>query len=658
MFNRILIANRSEIAVRIIRTARRLGIETVAVYSDADADAQHVRQADQAIHIGASSVADSYLKGDVIIEAALRSGAQAIHPGYGFLSENADFVDAVIAAGLIFVGPSSNAIRAMGLKDAAKTLMHDAGVPVVPGYHGGQQEADLLAAEAARIGYPVMIKACAGGGGKGMRLVDAPEQFQLALDSAAREADAAFGDRSVLIEKFIVQPRHIEVQLFGDNHGNVVHLFERDCSLQRRHQKVIEEAPAPGMSSVVRAAMTDAAITAARAINYSGAGTVEFIVDGSGPLRPDGFWFMEMNTRLQVEHPVTEAITGLDLVEAQLRVACGEPLPFDQRDIAINGHAVEARLYAEDVAAGFLPASGQIHHLRFDPQIRVDTGVCAGDAITPFYDPMVAKLIAHGATRSDALRSLQSALHNTQVAGTTTNIDFLRLLIAHEKFTQGGFDTGLIERHTAELCTTVEPDYPSRLIATLVLAGIKPMASLSGWRLFGNANHLVQVCFQQESWQYRIVFSDKGVVQLQPMHEDEILCQLQIIDVVDTTWSFFLDGGRQTAEVFEWLQGSVRMVAVLFGGINHVFERPDTLVDSAQTASSDDVLLAPMTGVVRLIDAVVGQTVCKGDRLLVLEAMKMETSLVAPRSGIIESIACAAGDGVEGGSVLVRLNDA
>ncbi len=406
MFDKILIANRGEIAIRVARTARAMGVRTVAVYSDADAAAAHVASCDEAVHIGGSAPADSYLRGDRIIQAALDTGAQAIHPGYGFLSENPGFVDAVVAAGLVFIGPSAYAIRAMGLKDAAKVLMEKAGVPVVPGYHGANQDPAHLAAAADAIGYPVLIKAVAGGGGKGMRLVEVPARFAEALESARSEAQGAFGNPDVLVEKYIEKPRHIEVQVFGDG-TSAVHLFERDCSLQRRHQKVVEEAPAPGMTDAVRAAMGRAAVRAAEAIGYSGAGTIEFIVDGSRGLRTDGFWFMEMNTRLQVEHPVTEAITGIDLVEWQLRVAAGETLPAQQADLTISGHAFEARLYAEDVPAGFLPATGTLAHLGFPDGCRADSGVRTGDAISPFYDPMIAKIITHG-PKTRIVESLQT----------------------------------------------------------------------------------------------------------------------------------------------------------------------------------------------------------------------------------------------------------
>ena len=467
MFDRILIANRGEIACRVIETAHRLGVSTVAVYSDADAQAKHVAMADAAVRIGRAPAAESYLRGDAIIWAALATRAQAIHPGYGFLSENPDFVEAVTAAGLAFVGPPAGAIRAMGLKDAAKRLMAEAGVPVVPGYHGEDQSEGFLAERAAEIGWPVLIKAVAGGGGKGMRRVDAASGFAPALDAARREARAAFGNDAVLIEKYVAIPRHVEIQVFGDSHGNAVHLFERDCSAQRRHQKVLEEAPAPGMTLEVRAAMGAAAVQAAKAIGYVGAGTVEFIADASGPLRPDGFWFMEMNTRLQVEHPVTEAITGLDLVEWQLRVACGDPLPKRQEELAIRGHAIEARLYAEDPARGFLPATGTLTHLAFPPGLRADSGVRAGDTISPWYDPMIAKLVAHGPTRGAALRALARGLDATRVAGSTTNLGFLARLVRQPDFAAGRLDTGLIDRHLAALTDPAEPSPEVRALAAL-----------------------------------------------------------------------------------------------------------------------------------------------------------------------------------------------
>ncbi|HHY02324.1 MAG TPA: ATP-grasp domain-containing protein, partial [Paracoccus sp.] len=483
MFSKILIANRGEIACRIIDSCRRMGVDTVAVYSDADRGARHVAMADEAVHIGGPAPRDSYLRGDAIIRAALDSGAQAIHPGYGFLSENPEFVDAVTAAGLVFIGPSAAAIRAMGLKDAAKALMEQAGVPVVPGYHGDNQDAGFLAQQADGIGYPVLIKAVAGGGGKGMRRVDNPADFAAALASAQGEAQTAFGNPAVLIEKYVTAPRHIEVQVFGDG-TNAVHLFERDCSLQRRHQKVIEEAPAPGMTPEMRAAMGDAAVRAAEAIGYAGAGTIEFIVDGSRGLRPDGFWFMEMNTRLQVEHPVTEAITGVDLVEWQLRVASGEPLPLRQDQLSITGHAFEARLYAEDVPAGFLPATGRLAHLQFAGNARVETGVRQGDSISPWYDPMIAKVITFGPTRAIALSALETALIDSEVAGTVTNIDFLVALTRHKGFRAGDVDTGLIDRDLDQLIDQSEPPAETRALAVLGVAGLHDPAVRGGVTLW------------------------------------------------------------------------------------------------------------------------------------------------------------------------------
>lgn len=533
MFKKILIANRGEIACRVMATARKHGVKTVAVYSDADAHAKHVQCADEAVHIGPAAVAQSYLLGDKIIEAALKTGAQAIHPGYGFLSENPDFVEAVEAAGLVFVGPPASAIKAMGLKDAAKDLMVKAGVPVVPGYHGGEQDADFLAAQADEIGYPVLIKARAGGGGKGMRLVEDPADFKTALEGAQREGQASFGDPSCLIEKCILQPRHIEIQVFGDGHGNAIHLFERDCSLQRRHQKVIEEAPAPDMPDTVRAAMGKAAVEAAKAISYSGAGTVEFIVDGSGALREDGFWFMEMNTRLQVEHPVTEAITGLDLVELQLRVAAGEPLPVRQEDLSINGWSFEARVYAEDVPKGFLPATGTLDHLRFpegsafsEGAVRIDSGVRQGDTISPWYDPMIAKVIVHGPTREAALNMLTTALENCQVAGSVTNLEFLTALSRHEGFGKGEVDTCLIGRDLDALVATASPSASVLALAALgglnlvaPVSGTDPFERLSGWRQWDDATQFISLVYAETRIEAQVTQHGKG--QFSVTHDGE-----------------------------------------------------------------------------------------------------------------------------------------
>src|ERR671912_1946968 len=468
MLDSVLIANRGEIACRIIKTAKRLGMRTIAVYSEADAGALFVQMADEAHLIGPAAARESYLQVDRIIEVAKRTGAASIHPGYGFLSERAEFAEACEANGIVFVGPPASAIRAMGLKDAAKALASQAGVPVVPGYHGSRQEPDFLRQKAYEIGYPVLIKAVAGGGGKGMRRVDKAAEFDAALESAQREAASAFGDPRVLVKKSVLSPRHIEIQVFADKHGNVVHLFERDCSLQRRHQKVIEEAPAPGMTAQMRAAMGKAAVEAARAVGYVSAGTIEFIADGREGLRPDRFYFMEMNTRLQVEHPVTEAITGLDLVELQFRIAAGERLPFGQHELRMDGHAVEARLYAEDPEKGFLPSTGKLWALRFPDgeAIRIDTGVKEGDSVTPFYDPMIAKVIAHGATRDEALDKLSDALGKTAVAGPKTNLAFLKGLCDAPEFRAGRFDTGFIDANLGALGAVEQ-----RLDAAAVAAG-------------------------------------------------------------------------------------------------------------------------------------------------------------------------------------------
>ena len=481
MFDKILIANRGEIACRVIATAQRLGIKTVAVYSDADALARHVGLADEAIHIGPAEAATSYLNIEKILAACKETKAQAVHPGYGFLSENAEFVDALTRENITFIGPSAKAIKAMGLKDAAKNLMIEAGVPVVPGYQGDIQDHDFLAEQAEKIGYPIMIKARAGGGGKGMRLVEKAPDFAAALQAAQREGQASFGDPVCLIEKYIQSPRHIEIQIFGDRFGNVVHVFERDCSLQRRHQKVIEEAPAPNMPDSMRNAMGQAAVNAAKAIHYEGAGTVEFIVDGSGTLNEDGFWFMEMNTRLQVEHPVSEAITGLDFVELQLRVAAGQALPFTQSDLTINGWSFEARIYAEDVAKGFLPAPGSLRHLAFPRateftpgRTRIDSGVVAGDDISPWYDPMIAKLIVHGQTREAALTALRNALAQIRITGLTTNIGFLHALTRHDGFAKGDVDTALIDRDVALLSEKPQATLDVHALAALALAGLLP----------------------------------------------------------------------------------------------------------------------------------------------------------------------------------------
>ncbi|MDO6584952.1 biotin carboxylase N-terminal domain-containing protein [Salipiger sp. 1_MG-2023] len=643
MFDTVLIANRGEIACRVMETARAMGLRCVAVHSDVDAGAKHVAMADAAVCIGGASPGESYLRGDVIIKAALDTGAGAIHPGYGFLSENPDFVDAVEAAGLVFVGPGAAAIRAMGLKDAAKRLMHEAGVPVVPGYHGAEQDAAFLAQQAQQIGYPVLIKAVAGGGGKGMRLVDSAAGFADALASAQGEARGAFGNPAVLIEKFVTAPRHIEVQVFGDG-TRAVHLFERDCSLQRRHQKVIEEAPAPGMTLEMRDAMGAAAVRAAEAIGYKGAGTVEFIVDGSDGLRPDGFWFMEMNTRLQVEHPVTEAITGVDLVEWQLRVAAGEPLPCAQEDLTITGHAFEARLYAEDVPAGFLPATGRLSALRFPPQLRADSGVRAGDVISPHYDPMIAKVIVHGPTRNIALRKLAQGLAQTQVAGTVTNLAFLGALSRHEGFARGEVDTGLIGRDLAEL--TAQAPTPAALVAQAAIcaAGLWEVApALAGLTLWQPLARTVVLEHDGEeiSAVLRVISAHRIEVTL---GEDLVLAER-----IGAGWRI---GGGPAPELLRDGQ-----TVTLFHGGGAVFRIIDPLARAAAAGASGNLIEAPMPGRVVAVLASVGQAVQAGDRLAVLEAMKMEHTLTAARDGIIAELLVAPGAQVEAGAALIRLEE-
>ncbi|WP_192256653.1 acetyl/propionyl/methylcrotonyl-CoA carboxylase subunit alpha [Mesorhizobium caraganae] len=647
MFAKILIANRGEIACRVIRTARRLGVRTVAVYSDADAKAMHVEMADEAVHIGASPVGESYLRGDKIVAAALATGAEAIHPGYGFLSENPDFVDEVVAAGLIFIGPSAASIRAMGLKDAAKRLMEKAGVPVVPGYHGEAQEIVLLASKAREIGYPVLIKARAGGGGKGMRRVEHPDDFSEALSGARREAKAAFGDDRVLVEKYVDKPRHIEVQVFGDNFGNAVHLFERDCSAQRRHQKVIEEAPAPGMTPALRKAMTEAAVKAAKAISYSSAGTIEFIVDASQGLKADRFWFMEMNTRLQVEHPVTEMVTGTDLVEWQLRVAAGERLPKTQSEIQFSGHAFEARIYAEDAAKGFLPATGTLHHLAFPDSapegamMRIETGVRAGDAISPFYDPMIAKLVVHARDRQAALDALGTALSQTEIAGSTVNTAFLAALTADTDFSAGDVDTGLIGRHQEALTMVAPPTGETIAAAALAAAGAgalppsdDPWSSLAGYAHF----HAVA----------RRTRLRHG--------EDYILARVSVRP--DGRFEVALDAPYDSVNSHD-LRAAPRLarwpghVTVFEGAVGYSFLVPDPLARTDEAAAASSSLRAPMPGLVKLVRAAKGEAVTKGQPLLILEAMKMEHTISAPHDGIVAEIA-AEGAQVTDGTVLVR----
>ncbi|MBL4917369.1 biotin carboxylase N-terminal domain-containing protein [Szabonella alba] len=651
MFRKILIANRGEIACRVIRSAQSLGVACVAVHSDADADALHVTLADEAMPIGGARPADSYLKGDAIIAAALATGAEAIHPGYGFLSENPDFVEAVTAAGLVFIGPPADAIRAMGLKDAAKDLMARAGVPVVPGYQGAEQSPERLVQEAETIGYPVLIKAVAGGGGKGMRRVDRAGDFAAALASAKGEAATAFGNDRVLIEKYVEKPRHIEVQVFGDG-TNAVHLFERDCSLQRRHQKVIEEAPAPGMTPEMRAAMGGAAVRAAEAIGYSGAGTVEFIVDASDGLRVDRFWFMEMNTRLQVEHPVTEAITGIDLVEWQLRVAAGEPLPLRQQDLAIQGHAFEARLYAEDVPAGFLPATGRLAHLAFPAGVRADSGVRAGDTISPWYDPMIAKIITHGATRAVALRQLERGLAGTEVAGTVTNLAFLHALSRHEGFASGDVDTGLIARDLDALTATPPRDHLTCAaeVTALLAAAALPGDALAGFTIWQPMGWIVSLAGPEGEVSGRITLAAPNRAQVELGGQLFLAERAGLVTYPASGWSV---EGRAPMKVVT--DGARLHVLLPEGRPVLVLDRIDPLDRQTQAGVGGDVTLSPMPGLVKSVLVAAGDVVAAGDRLAVLEAMKMEHTLTAARDGVVAEVLVAVGAQVEAGAALIRL---
>ncbi|MFZ1680774.1 MAG: acetyl/propionyl/methylcrotonyl-CoA carboxylase subunit alpha [Rhizobiaceae bacterium] len=657
----LLIANRGEIAVRIIRTARRMGIRAIAVHSDADANALHVAMADRSMRIGPAPASESYLRGEAIIAAAKAAGADAIHPGYGFLSENPGFAEAVIAAGLVWVGPQPSSIRAMGLKDAAKRLMEKAGVPVVPGYHGEAQDLVLLAGKAHEIGYPVLIKAAAGGGGKGMRKVDSPDEFAEALRSARREAKSAFGDDRVLVEKYIPSPRHIEVQVFGDSHGDAVHLFERDCSAQRRHQKVIEEAPAPGMTDEVRDAMTGAAVRAAKAIFYRGAGTIEFIADGSGPLRPDGFWFMEMNTRLQVEHPVTEMVTGVDLVEWQLREAMGEPIPLRQQDIRLAGHAFEARLYAEDAAKGFLPATGTLSYLRFPaaPHLRIETGVRETDAVTPFYDPMIAKIVAHGPDRATALGRLADAIEATEIAGCTVNAGFLAALARDDDFAAGRVDTGLIARKQDALTAVPQPTPAQIAAAALAASGLRhgagddPWDALAGYVHFGAMARTVELRRGEERIGARVRLADAGMAEVEVGGE-----RFTLPLVTASAFASPLSGNRaETAGAGGAAIPTPGFVTMFTRGHALAFAVADPLARDEDAGAAANRLTAPMPGLVKLVRVAPGEAVTKGQPLLVLEAMKMEHTISAPHDGTIAEIA-PEGAQVRDGAVLVRFEDA
>jgi 3-methylcrotonyl-CoA carboxylase alpha subunit len=647
MFRKILIANRGEIACRVIATARRLGIATVAVYSDADAHARHVALADEAWPIGPAPARESYLVGAKIIDAARRSGAEAIHPGYGFLSENAGFAEACAAAEIVFIGPPPAAIRAMGSKSAAKTLMEKAGVPLVPGYHGEAQDIPTVAAAAERIGYPVLIKASAGGGGKGMRIVQHAAELANAIGGAKREALASFGDDHVLVEKYLTRPRHIEVQVFADTHGNAVSLFERDCSIQRRHQKVLEEAPPPGMDPSRRRQMSEAALAAAKAVGYTGAGTVEFIAEG------DGFWFMEMNTRLQVEHPVTEMITGLDLVEWQLRVAAGERLPLLQDEIPLRGHAIEARIYAEDPGRDFLPSIGTLIHLRQPTEtteIRVDTGVREGDAITPYYDPMIAKLIVWGPDRDTAARRLEAALEAYEVVGVTTNLGLQRQIAASPEFRAADLDTGFIGRHIHTEAVDDARDVVAMAAAALAVLNSSPpsndpWALMDSFRLNMEGDREIQLNAGEAVIPIRAVSLGDGVYRLQS--DNRTLIARAEADTVT------VDGVHHRMRVVRHDDE----LTVIHRGRNHLFVLVDPLLPPNARGAGDDRVVAPIPARVTHVLVQAGDVVTKGAALIVLEAMKMEITLTAPRDGTIGAIRYAVGDMVEEGTDLIQFTD-
>ena len=660
MFDKILIANRGEIACRVAATCKRLGIASVAVYSDADAHAKHVAACDEAVHIGGSAAADSYLRIERIIDAARATGAQAIHPGYGFLSENEDFARACEAAGIAFIGPSVDAIAAMGSKAAAKALMQAAAVPLVPGYHGDAQEAALLHREADAIGYPVLLKASAGGGGKGMRVVERSDDFPAALASCQREAASSFGNDRVLIEKYLLRPRHVEVQVFGDRHGNTVYLFDRDCSVQRRHQKVLEEAPAPGLPDGVRRSMGEAAVAAACAVGYVGAGTVEFIMTG------DAFYFMEMNTRLQVEHPVTEMVTGLDLVEWQLRVAAGEPLPLRQEQLRVQGHAIEARLYAENPARGFLPSTGTLKHLRlpdgveFDigAPVRVDSGVREGDAITPFYDPMIAKLIVHGADREEALGRMARALRECEAVGLHTNAAFLQRIVACKPFAEADLDTGLIERHhDALFAPQASPRAALALACAALLArergtqavGASPWAALPNWRLNAGYRRTIEWRALERETDVTVAYEDGAAGQHLAAGDAAAQPFAWSRGATPLDFDVTLDGVRSSGRVYA--DGDT--FHVFTQGVAEAFECRNLLAHAGDTEHGGGRLTAPMPGKVIAVLVEPGQAVEAGTPLIVMEAMKMEHTIGAPAAGVVAEILYAVGDQVADGAQLL-----
>jgi 3-methylcrotonyl-CoA carboxylase alpha subunit len=646
MFNKILIANRGEIAVRVIKTARFMGIETVAVYSDADANALHTRMADEAINIGPAAAAESYLVIDKVIDAARRTGAEAIHPGYGFLSENVAFAEACAASGVVFIGPNIDAIRIMGSKSLSKELMAQSDVPIAPGYHGDNQSPELFAREADRIGYPILLKASMGGGGKGMRLVENPEKLERALASAKREAMSAFGDDRFLIEKFISTPRHIEVQVFGDTHGNIVHLFERDCTIQRRHQKVIEEAPAPNLPDPVRTRLFEAALSAAKSVNYVGAGTVEFLYDGG-----EEVYFMEMNTRLQVEHTVTEEITGIDLVEWQLRVAANETLPRTQKEISCSGHAFEARLYAERPEMNFLPSTGTVETLSLPHHIdgaRFDMGVAQGNAVTPYYDPMIGKLIAKGRDRHEALARLRAVLAGTHIAGLEHNVQFLHAIASNPDFADGQIDTGFVDNHPDTIIASDQPPLAAYAAAYLWTASLRQSGedtwdTLQGYRM--NANNTDRLHLKVSGERHSVtVSSNRNGMTLSFGDQSATLLD---VDIDGQTISFALDGQRHTL----FCCASQENIRVFVGA--EPFDLTPWVPDYSTTDDGQSSLLAPMPGIVTVLSAEPGAEVKKGDILLILEAMKMEYAVEAPSDGTLVGHNFNVGDQLQQGDLLV-----
>ena len=654
MFKTILIANRGEIACRVMRTAHRLGIRCVAVYSDADKGALHVAEADEAYRIGPAPAAESYLRIDTIVTTALRAGVEAIHPGYGFLSEKAEFAVACVEARLTFIGPPAAAMRAMGLKDTAKQLMQKAGVSVVPGCDGAVDDLGFLAHRAREIGYPILVKAVAGGGGKGMRRVNDPSGLATALETASREAAASFGDGRILIEKFIANARHIEFQVFADNHGNAVSLFERDCSMQRRHQKIMEEAPAPGVPPEMRRAMGEAAVQAARAVDYRGAGTVEFIADVSDGLHSKSFYFLEMNTRLQVEHPVTEAITGLDLVEWQLRVAAGEPLPLRADQLAITGHAFEARICAEDPGRGFLPSTGRLSHLHFPADVRVDSGVREGDEIAAHYDPLLAKLIVHGPDRATALAKLAAALGECRAIGCATNIAFLKALCGHPCVVSGLVDTGLVEREVDNLTLTVEPADDAVALAALSSLGFleaaddaNPWSAFRGWRAWGDARCYFRLGWREQTIEGHVMPHGGGAFRI------ELPGRAVACTVVSR------EGEPLRVEIGDRIAAgtvvaSGRQIDVFANGQQFTFTIPAGATGSDEPQLAADRILSPITGLVKVVSCTPGERVAKGSGLLVIEAMKLEHTIAAGRNGTLEALHVKVGDQVTEGTELLR----